>query len=82
MPRGSIFLIELGWADGASQEAADGMYLRLEGRVFLEHVNPMKSCGKQDRLGWAALLTDSAAWARRAQEFAQTLLADDKSRSA
>ena len=63
--------VENGKLTEASKKAADEMFLKLGGRVFFRHVEPMKSRSKAPRRGWGELVSELVAFSRKARDLAR-----------
>lgn len=53
-----------------SKEAIDGVFLQLGGKIFFQHVEPMKSRSKCPRRGYGELASELVAFARKARDLA------------
>ena len=56
----------------SSKTAIDELFLRLGGRIFFTHVEPMKSRAKYPRRGFGEFVSEVVAFAQRADGLAAT----------
>jgi hypothetical protein len=54
----------------ASKDAIDGVFLQLGGKIFFQHVEPMKSRSKCPRRGYGELASELVAFAKKARGLA------------
>ena len=55
-----------------SKEALNNVFLKLGGRIFFTHVEPMKSRSKNPRRGFGELVSELVSFASKAKELAAT----------
>ena len=55
-----------------SKEALNNVFLKLGGRIFFTHVEPMKSRSKNPRRGYGELVSELVSFASKAKELAAT----------
>jgi len=65
----------------ASKEAIDGVFLQLGGKIFFQHVEPMKSRSKCPRRGYGEMASELVAFAKKARDLAALWLQTTSSRS-
>ncbi len=63
--------IENGRVTDDAKKAADEVFIKLDGKVFFTHVEPMKSRSKCPRRGWGELVSEMVTFAKRAREMAE-----------